>query len=25
MPGNDLLIRRVNDGEAGMDGGSLFQ
>lgn len=25
MPGNDLLIRRVTDGEAGMDGGSLFQ
>jgi uncharacterized phage protein (TIGR02218 family) len=25
MPGNDLLIRRVSDGEAGMDGGSLFQ
>ena len=25
MPGNDLLLRRVNDGEAGMDGESLFQ
>lgn len=24
MPGNDLLMRRVLDGEGGMDGGSLF-
>ena len=25
MPGNDVLVRRVLEGEGGMDGGSLFR